>query len=154
MWGALSEVRTGLPFTVAAGPRQRNHSWVWVPRHSWPYFTVSDLRLPQPGGPGPRIYILQEHGGPVIPPGIGVPFRRLLRLAGLWRRHSNPPPRGVNPLQTETFLHKHSVRTSQETHCVSATKPNRSMLLKETVAVCCENRMKHSDTLCGQNAKF
>jgi hypothetical protein len=29
------------------------------------------LRLPQPGGPGPRIYIPQEHGGPVIPPGTG-----------------------------------------------------------------------------------
>jgi hypothetical protein len=24
---------------------------------SWPHFTVSDLRLPQPGGPGPCIYI-------------------------------------------------------------------------------------------------
>jgi hypothetical protein len=28
------------------------------------------LRLPQPGGPGPCIYIPQEQGGPVIPPGI------------------------------------------------------------------------------------
>jgi hypothetical protein len=33
--------------------RQRSHSQVWVPRGSWPHFTVSDLRLPQPGGPGP-----------------------------------------------------------------------------------------------------
>jgi hypothetical protein len=41
------------------------------------------LRLPQPGGPGPRIYIPQEQGGPVIPPSTGFPFRRLLRLAGL-----------------------------------------------------------------------
>jgi hypothetical protein len=37
-------------------------------------------RLPQPGGPGPRIRILQEQGGPVIPPGTGFPFCRLLRL--------------------------------------------------------------------------
>jgi hypothetical protein len=29
----------------------------------------SHLRLPQPGGPGPHIYIPQEQGGPVIPPG-------------------------------------------------------------------------------------
>jgi hypothetical protein len=29
------------------------------------------LRLPQPGGPGPRIYIPQEQGGPDIPQGIG-----------------------------------------------------------------------------------
>jgi hypothetical protein len=27
---------------------------VWVPRNSWPYFTVSDSRLPLPGGPGSR----------------------------------------------------------------------------------------------------
>jgi hypothetical protein len=41
------------------------------------------LRLPQPGGRGPRIYIPQEQGGPDIPPGTGFPFRRLLRLTGL-----------------------------------------------------------------------
>jgi hypothetical protein len=36
--------------------------------------------------PGPRIYIPQEHGGPVIHPGTWFPFSRLLRLAGLrWR---------------------------------------------------------------------
>jgi hypothetical protein len=52
------------------------------------YFTVSDSRLPQPGGPSPCIYIPQEQGGPVIPPGIGVPFRRLLRLAGLRWKYS------------------------------------------------------------------
>jgi hypothetical protein len=32
MWGALSDQRTGLPFTIAAGPRQRSHSWIRVPR--------------------------------------------------------------------------------------------------------------------------
>jgi hypothetical protein len=37
----------------------------------------SHLRLPQPGGPGS-----QEQSGPVIPPGTGYPFCRLLRLAG------------------------------------------------------------------------
>jgi hypothetical protein len=58
------------------------------------YFTVSDSRLPKPGGPGPRIYIPLEQGGPVITPGTGFPFRRLLQLAGLRWRYSNPPPRG------------------------------------------------------------
>jgi hypothetical protein len=43
---------------------------------------------PQPGGPGSCIYVPQEQGGSVIPPG-------LLRLAGLRWRHSNPPPRGT-----------------------------------------------------------
>jgi hypothetical protein len=43
---------------------------------------------PQPGGPGPRIYIPQEHAGSA-PPGTGFSFRRLLRLAGLRWRYSN-----------------------------------------------------------------
>jgi hypothetical protein len=96
MWGALSDERTGVPFTISAGPRQRSHSRVWVPGDSWPYFTASDLRLPQPGGPGPHIYIPQEQCGPVIPQGTGFPFHRLLQLTGLWWRYSNPPPHGVD----------------------------------------------------------
>jgi hypothetical protein len=32
------------------------------------HILLSHLRLPQPGGPGSRIYIPQEQGGPVIPP--------------------------------------------------------------------------------------
>jgi hypothetical protein len=67
----------GLSFTIAAGPRQRTHSQVRVPWDSGPHFTVSDSRLPQPGGPGPRIYIPQEQGGPVIPPGTGVPLKTI-----------------------------------------------------------------------------
>jgi hypothetical protein len=46
------------------------------------------------------------------------------------------------------------VRTSQETHYVSATKPNRLMLFRETVAVYCENHTEHTDTLHGKNAEF
>jgi hypothetical protein len=52
------------------------------------------LRLPQPGEPGPHIYISQKQGGPDIPPGTGFPFRRLLRLARLRWRYSIPPPHG------------------------------------------------------------
>jgi hypothetical protein len=57
---------------------------------------VYSLRFetPQPGGPGPRIYIPQERGGPVIILSTAFPFRRLLRLAGLRWSLSNPPPRG------------------------------------------------------------
>jgi hypothetical protein len=56
------------------------------------------LRFLQPGGPGPRIYIHQEQGGLVIPPGTGFFFIRLLRLAGLRWRYSNPPPHGANSM--------------------------------------------------------
>jgi hypothetical protein len=45
------------------------------------------------------------------------------------------------------------VRTSQETHYVFATKPNRLRLFRETVAVYCENRTEHTNTLCGQTAE-
>jgi hypothetical protein len=41
------------------------------------------MRLLQSGGPEPCIYIPQELGGPVLPPGTGFPFRRLLLLAEL-----------------------------------------------------------------------
>jgi hypothetical protein len=64
----------GMSFTIAAGPRQRSHSWVRVPWDSFPHFTLSDSRLPQPAGPGPSSFIPQEEGGPVIPPRHWVPF--------------------------------------------------------------------------------
>jgi hypothetical protein len=44
-WGALSDERPGLSFVYAADPRQRSLSRVRVRWVSWPYFTVSDLRL-------------------------------------------------------------------------------------------------------------
>jgi hypothetical protein len=95
MWGTFSEERIGLSFTIAAGPPQRSHSQVGVPRDTGSHFTLSDLILPQPGGKGHRIYIPQEQGGPVIPPVTGFPFRRLLWLAGLRRWYFNPPPHGA-----------------------------------------------------------
>jgi hypothetical protein len=67
MWAALSDERTGLSFTIAAGARQRSHSLVQVPWDSRSYFTVSDLRLP---------------------------FSSLLRLARLRWRYSTPLPHG------------------------------------------------------------
>jgi hypothetical protein len=106
----------GLSFTIAAGSRQRSHSQVRVPRDLRPYFNVSDSRFPEPRGPGPRIYIPQEHGGPVIPPGTGFPFRRLLRLGGLRWRYSTPPLHGLISLKLIWPLFKHSVPTSQKTH--------------------------------------
>jgi hypothetical protein len=45
MWDVLSDERTGLSFTFAAGPRQRSHSRVQVPCDSLSYITVSDSRL-------------------------------------------------------------------------------------------------------------
>jgi hypothetical protein len=41
LWGALSDERTDLPFSIAAGPRQRSYSRGRVPWDSRPYFTVN-----------------------------------------------------------------------------------------------------------------
>jgi hypothetical protein len=51
-----------------------------------------------------------------------------------------------------TILYNNSVRTSQETHHITAAKPNRLMLFKEIIAIYCENHTKHTNTLHGQNA--
>jgi hypothetical protein len=45
---------------------------------------------PQPGGPGPRTCFPREQGGPVITPGTGCYFRRLLRPSWLRWKYSNP----------------------------------------------------------------
>jgi hypothetical protein len=55
-------------------------------------FYCLKFERPQSGGPGSRIYIPQEEGGLVIPPGTGFPFSRLLRLARLWWMYSNSSP--------------------------------------------------------------
>jgi hypothetical protein len=52
------------------------------------------------------------------------------------------------------MIYRKPVRTSQETHYASATKPNRLMLFGETVAVYCENHTEHTNTLFEQNAEF
>jgi hypothetical protein len=80
----------GVSFTIAAGPRQRSHSQARVPRDSWSQFTVSDSRLPHPGGPDPRIYIRQEQEAQLYPQALGSLFVAVLR----WK-YSNPPPHGI-----------------------------------------------------------
>jgi hypothetical protein len=78
----LVELLLGLARAVTLGSKSRRTQ------------TIFYLRLPQPGGPGPRTYIPQEQGGPDIPPGTVFPLRHLLRPAGMRWRYSNPPPHG------------------------------------------------------------
>jgi hypothetical protein len=99
-WGALSDkicnllaqLLVSLPRAVTLGSKSHR---------TQDHILLSHFRLPKPGGPGPRIYIPQEQGGPAIPPFIEFPFRRLLRLARLQWRYSNPPPRGSDSLEAE-----------------------------------------------------
>jgi hypothetical protein len=76
------------------------------------YFTVTNSRLPQPGGPGPLIYIPQEQGGPVIPPATVFPFRRLLRFTRLPWRYSTPPPLGIDWLLSLSLVLRPTVSRS------------------------------------------
>jgi hypothetical protein len=69
-------------FTTAASPCLRSHSWVQVLWDSWPYFTVPDLKLPQPGGLGPCICTSQEQRDPVTHRGTGFPYDHFLWLEG------------------------------------------------------------------------
>jgi hypothetical protein len=139
MWGDLSDERKGLSFTIAAGPRQRNHYRVRVPRDTWPYFTVSDSILPQRGGSSPRIYIPQEQGGAVIPPGTVFPFRRLLRLAGQRWRYSTPPPHGYlkpevhpnNIYRSSSYLTGYTLHHHYKDQPVNAVWGNSLCLLWE-----------------------
>jgi hypothetical protein len=73
MWGALSEERMGLSFTIAASPRQRSHSRVQS-RGTRDHILLSQIR--------------------------DIPFCRLLRLAWSRWRYSTSPPHGklVNTL--------------------------------------------------------
>jgi hypothetical protein len=69
MWGALSDQRMGLSFTIAAGPRQRSLYRVqsrWTCEH----ILLSQVR--------------------------DFPFRRPLRLAGIRWKYSTPPPHGIS----------------------------------------------------------
>jgi hypothetical protein len=54
IWGALSDERTGLSFTIAPGPCQCWHFRVRLPWDSWPKFTVSASRLPFSSPPTTR----------------------------------------------------------------------------------------------------
>jgi hypothetical protein len=53
-----------------------------------------------------------------------------------------------------SVLYTNPVHTSQETHYVTATKPNQLMVFRETVTVYCENHTEHTNSLCGLNAQF
>jgi hypothetical protein len=78
MWGAISDERTGLSFTIAPGPCQRIHFRVrvlWILDH----ILLSQIR--------------------------DFPFRRLLQLTGLRWRYSTPPPHGSQNSLSFVFMY-------------------------------------------------
>jgi hypothetical protein len=124
--------------TVVSGPFHTSHSWVEVPPNSRLYFTVSS-ETPQPGEPGPRIYIPQEQGGPDIPPDTGFLFCRLLRLAGLRWRYYNPPPHGLMFLRVCicTYIYIHiQIHTHTHTHTHKESNEVVSIVSGTGAAIC------------------
>jgi hypothetical protein len=70
LWGALSDERKGSAISSVIAQ--------WSEPHGTRNHTLLSHLRPQPGGSGSHIYILQEQGGPDIPPGTG--FSILLPL--------------------------------------------------------------------------
>jgi hypothetical protein len=149
----------GHSLTIAVVPRQRSHPQVGVPRDSWPHFNVSDCRLPISGGPGSRIYMPQEQGGPVIPPGAGFSFRRPLRLAELRRRYSIPPQNGSWRFRWTHDFYSVILLTQNLTHCQKCFRKNiaaflipllfrKRKYLNQSFLVICEHDMLWCSCVC------
>jgi hypothetical protein len=91
LWGALSDARTGLPFTSAASPHHCSPAGLMTILYCLRFETSQNWRARCP-------YLYPtEIGWPSYPPGTGFPFRLLVRLAGPRWRYSNPPPQGLLP---------------------------------------------------------
>jgi hypothetical protein len=58
----------------------------------------------------------------------------------------------LNPLKTEFLLNNIKIQfVPHRKQYASATKSNRLMLFRETVAICSVNHTERINTLCGQN---
>jgi hypothetical protein len=73
---SFSLVSVGLPPWQENGYEICSAITQWSESHrTYNYTLLSHLRFPQPWGSGSHIYILQEQGGTVIPPGIEFPLQ-------------------------------------------------------------------------------
>jgi hypothetical protein len=88
----------GLSYTTAAGPSQRIHSQVRVPQDSGPHFTVSDSRLPQPGGQVPLFISPRNRVAHLHPQALGSLSVAFYDSQGYGGRDSNPPPHTGRPI--------------------------------------------------------
>jgi hypothetical protein len=93
-----SDERMGLLFTIAAGPRQRIHSQVRVPQHSWPHFTLWDSKLPQPGAQVPVFISPRNRVAQLYPQALGSLFDPFYDAQGYDGGNWNPPPHPGGPV--------------------------------------------------------
>jgi hypothetical protein len=139
MWGTLSKERTGLSYTMAAGPRQCSHSH-GTHDHIL-LFKIQDS--PNLEGQVPIFISPRNRVAQSCPLALVSLFISSYDSQGYsggirTRLHTGS---SLNPLKRELLVHyiRNSPHTSQETYYISATKPNRLMLFRETFAVYCEN---------------
>jgi hypothetical protein len=113
MWGALSDRKTSISFTIYSGPLQRRNSRV---RFIAVFYRLR-FETHKPGGSGPYIYIPMLQDCSVIAPGIGFSSHRLPRLEG---GIQNPPPRlnylASSNIQSYVSTDDHSVCPGVKLH--------------------------------------
>jgi hypothetical protein len=122
----------GLSFTITAGFASAV-TLRFESRGTHDHILLSQIRDSyKPGGPGPRMYIPQEQGGPIILPGTGFHFLRLLRLAGRRWKCSTPPPHGIAPTSSSHWTksslspaYNSSARTTIENTASNSTSTVR-----------------------------
>jgi hypothetical protein len=84
-----------LSFAIAAGARQRSHSRVRVQSVSWPYFTVSDSRIPNLDGQVPVFISSRNRVAQLYPQALGSLFFASYHSQGLCLRYSTRLHAGV-----------------------------------------------------------
>jgi hypothetical protein len=103
-------------------------------RDSWQYFTVSVLRLRQYGGLGPRIYVVEEQGGPVIPLALGSLFVASYDSQGYGGGIRARLHAGIKI----AFLVIKYIKVEPVPHRKHITSLLQRLMFRETAAVCCE----------------
>jgi hypothetical protein len=147
LWGALSDERMGLSFVLVyvAGPRQPSRSRVRVPWHSWPYFTVSDLRLPFSSPPTTRRVTVEA---------FEPASTRVSEVAKSGIKLYNRRTKNARKTQLPLLLHDSSVEVttwspSSQFHgrradcCLATscnTRPRRTQLPLLSIGMCLWNR--------------
>jgi hypothetical protein len=101
----------------------------------------------QPERPCPCILHYPETGWHIYTPRHWVPFRRLLRLAGLRWRYSTPPPHGLagqGQSQSQTYFRTDGLPSINSSWRQAAWDPRPEIFSRE---VCCNSPDKRRDIL-------
>jgi hypothetical protein len=133
-------------FTVLGNMMRSMVLWFRVKTDKWPYFCVSFASTIFPDVS--LLEICHIHFALTY-------VCRCFEMAPPLRRKKNRVTAKWCNIYIYIYIYTHIilVRTSQETHYASATKPHRSMLFGETVAVYWANHTEHTNTLCGQKTQ-